>query len=254
MKSLVVAKYTFSEFLQSKILYNVFFLSIGLFILTYVASEFTYGVPQKVALDFGVGATSISTVLISIFLGANLILKEIENRTLYMVLSRPIDRSSFILGKLIGLMGIIFLNTIILGSISCALYFFLGGELNYLIPWVFIFIFIEALIVLLVVICFSLVTNVVLAVVNTIVVYIASYAIYEASSLSYVVSREGLNSFLKVFSFILPSLSKFNLKDFVLYEHSLSSGFIGWGLLYGVCYILFLFFVCTTIFSNKNLD
>lgn len=254
MKSLIVAKYTFSEFLQSKILYNVFFLSIGLLVLTYVASEFTYGVPRKVALDFGIGASSISTVLISIFLGANLILREIENRTLFMVLSRPITRSSFFLGKILGLMGIIFLNTFILGSISCAIYFFLGGEFSSLIPIAFIFIFLEALIVLLVVICFSLVTNVILAVVNTIVVYIASYAIFEASSLKYVMNREGLSSLLDVFSFFLPSLSKFNIKDYILYEQNLSPGFIGLGFTYGICYILFLFFLSSTIFSNKNLD
>ncbi|PIK14475.1 ABC transporter permease subunit [Halobacteriovorax sp. JY17] len=254
MKSFTIAKYTFSEFLQSKILYNVFFLSLGLFVLTYVASEFTYGVPNKIALDFGFGAASISTLLISIFLGANLIVREVENRTLYMILSRPISRAEFIVGKTLGLVGIVFLNTVILGSVSLSLYFLMGGAWSYLIPFVFFFIVLEAIIVLLVVILFSLVTSTVLAVVNTLVIYISSYAIYEVSHTTFVENNILFKKVLSVGSYILPGLSNFNIKDYVLYEKIIALPNLGYGILYGLSYIMFLLLLCVTIFNQKNLD
>ena len=92
-----IAKYTFVEIYKGKILYNVLLIGIGLILLTYVASEFTYGVPSRVALDFGLGTLYLSSVGIALFLGATLISKELENRTVYMILSRPLKRSSFLL-------------------------------------------------------------------------------------------------------------------------------------------------------------
>ena len=106
----IIAFYTFKEIFKSKILLNVFFAGLGLMVLTYVATEFTYGVPQRVSLDIGLGMLSISSLAISLFLGVGLLSKEIDSRTVYMVIARPVHRSSFIVGKLIGLMGIQALN------------------------------------------------------------------------------------------------------------------------------------------------
>jgi len=254
VKSLTVAKYTFSEFIQSKVLYNIFFLSLGLLVLTYVASEFTYGAPNKVALDFGLGAASISTLLISIFLGANLIVREIENRTLYMITSRPITRTEFLLGKMIGLIGIVIINTLILASVSLSLYFFLGGEWSNLIIFSFIFIILEAIIVLLVVILFSLVTNTILAVVNTLVVYVSSYAIYEVGKTTFASNNIVFKKMIEVGNFILPSLSNFNIKEYILYEKMIETPNLLYGFSYGVVYICFLLFIAILIFNKKNLD
>lgn len=254
MKSLTVAKYTFSEFLQSKILYNVFFLSLGLLLLTYVASEFTYGVPKKVALDFGLAASSISTLLISIFLGSNLIVSEVENRTLYMTLSRPISRLQFIVGKSLGLIGIVCVNTIILGGVSISLYFLMGGDWTYLIFFAFLFIILEAIIVLLVVIFFSLITNTILAVVNTLVLYISSYAVYEVGNTTFANNNLFFKKIILVSSHVLPSLSSFNIKDYILYEKVISPPSLGFGVLYGLSYIIFMFMLCIVTFNQKNLD
>lgn len=254
MKSLTVAKYTFSEFVQSKVLYNIFFLSLGLLVLTYVASEFTYGVPNKVALDFGLGASSISTLLISVFLGANLIVREVENRTLYMIISRPISRTQFLLGKMIGLIGIVVVNTFILASVSLSLYFFMGGEWNNLIPFSFLFIILEAIIVLLVVILFSLVTNTILAVVNTLVLYISSYAIYEVGKTTFASNNIVFEKIINIGTYLLPSLSSFNIKEYILYEKLIDVPNLLYGLLYGLAYIGFLLFTSIAIFNQKNLD
>src|SRR6476659_1520795 len=128
MKTLTIAFYTFKEIWKSKILLNVFFVGIGLMIVTYVATEFTYGVPERVALDFGLGMLSLSSLSISLFLGVTLLSKEIESRTIYMVISRPVPRYVFILGKIFGLLGIQGLNILILSSMSLLSVVLLGGK------------------------------------------------------------------------------------------------------------------------------
>ena len=84
----IIAKYTFFEVLKSRILLNVFFLGMALLFFSYTATEFTYGAATKVALDFGLGALSLSAVGIAIFIGVNIVNKEIESRTIYILLSQ----------------------------------------------------------------------------------------------------------------------------------------------------------------------
>ena len=112
-KIYTIAYYTFSEIIKSRILINVAILGLGLMILTYVAFSFTYGEASRVALDFGLGMLSLSSVGIAIFIGVGLLSKEIENRTVYMIISRPVPRYCFILGKILGLMGILILNILL---------------------------------------------------------------------------------------------------------------------------------------------
>ena len=101
IKSLIVAKYTFKELLKSKIVVASLWLGFSVLILTYVTSEYSYGNPAKVAIDFGLGASSLVCLAISIFMGVSLISDEIESRTIYLSLSRPISRSNFLIGKIL---------------------------------------------------------------------------------------------------------------------------------------------------------
>lgn len=119
-KILIVAKYTLKEILKSKVLYITLVIGVALMIVTYVATEFTYGVPEKVSLDFGLGMLSLSSIGISIFMGATLLPNEIDSRTVYMVISRPVPRWVFITGKVVGLIGVLAVNFAILSAMTLA--------------------------------------------------------------------------------------------------------------------------------------
>ena len=155
-KTLIVAKYTFIEVYRSKVMLSIFFMAIGLILVTYIASEFAYGAPAKVALDFGFGLTSISNLIMAIFIGSTLLSKEIENRTLYMILSRPLSRTSFMLGKVAGLSSVLAINTTILGLVTVGIYCFLGGKPSGLMFWTGWFSLVEAFIIMLFAILFSI--------------------------------------------------------------------------------------------------
>ena len=127
-KITTISYYTAKEIIKSKILLNTLIIGVGLFIATYVAYNFTYGAPDRVALDFGLGTLSLSTVGIALFIGAGILSNEIDSRTVYLVISRPVSRSSFLLGKLIGLFIVLALNVLILSTITLSLYFFIGGD------------------------------------------------------------------------------------------------------------------------------
>ena len=192
-KTFLIAKYTFKQLLKSKIMFNCFWLGLALMLFTYITSEFSFGNPKIIAMDFGVGISSLASVAVAIFLGVSLLSEEIESRTVYITLSRPVARTSFIFGKILGMSLILLLNTLIILSCSLIIYFFFGGEWSSLILIYLIFSMFESLLVLLVVIFFSLITNKVLSVMNTLVIFLLGHAIPNSLDINMVQN----NTFLK---------------------------------------------------------
>jgi ABC-type transport system involved in multi-copper enzyme maturation permease subunit len=253
-KTLTIAHYTFKEIWKSKILLNVFFVGIGLMVVTYVATEFTYGVPERVALDFGLGMLSISSLGISLFLGVGLLSREIESRTVYMVISRPVPRYAFIIGKLLGLIGIQAINVIILATMTMTATKLLGGDITSLIIWAIVFIFLESIMLLMVVVLLSLMANNILSVLFSLVLLLLGHAVKETQEINFLSDNPVIVKILDVYHFILPAFYKLNLKDFVIYKNDLPMSYLAGNFLYGVLYSIFLLVAVVLIFNRKNID
>lgn len=253
-KIFIVARYTFLQILKSKILYSTLVIGVALVVLTMVAAEFTYGVPERVALDFGLGMLSLSSLGIALFMGANLLSQEVDSRTVYMVISRPVPRWVFILGKVSGLMAVLSANILILSLMTLVSVLLLGGELSTLTILAFLFNLLEALLLLLVVVFFSLFSNPILASLISLVLLISGHAVKETQVIGFVQNRPALGQILEVYHLVLPGFYKLNLKDFVIYEQALNSSYL-WGAFgYGTLYSAFLLLMVILIFNNKNLN
>lgn len=251
---LVVTKYTFIEVYRSKLMVSLLMIAIALIVISYVASEFAYGAPAKVALDVGLGVMSISNVIISIFIGSTLLSKEIEQRTLYMILSRPISRVSFLFGKILGLSSVLLINTVALGTLSIFLFKFFQGDIQPLFGWAIYFSFLEAFIVMIFAILFSLITNTTLSVIYTITVFIIGHALNETSKLLLLKLSPVLKAILEISFIILPNFYRLNLKDFILYQQTVSINYLIMTHLYIIIYLGALLMATSLIFKNKNLD
>jgi len=253
-KIFTIAKYTFKELVKSKVLLNVIFLGLGLLLVTFVAYSFTYGEPSKIALDFGLGTLSLSSVAIAIFIGVGILYKEIESRTVYMIISRPVPRFSFIIGKILGLIGILVINILILATITLSLYFSIGGEFQSLILWAVGFIILESVLVLLVVSVLSLISTQTISVILTVISYICGHAISGIKLTSTYKLNSSFQVLIDLYHFILPGFYKLNLKDFVLYEQKVEYSYLFASMTYGLLYSGFLIMLAIIIFDKKNLD
>ncbi len=253
-KILIISFYTLKEILKSRILYVTLLIGIALMVVTYVATEFTFGVPEKVALDFGLGMLSLSSLGISLFMGATLLPNEINSRTVYMVISRPVPRWVFITGKIIGLMSVLLINIAFLSVLTLLCSYLLGGEINQAIIFAILFNVLECMLLLLVVVFFSLFCNTILSTSISLLVLMLGHAIKETQNIGFVESRAFIKTVLEVYHLILPGFYKLNLKDFVIYNQTIETSYILNSFLYGSCYSLFLFCLIVVIFNRKNLD
>jgi len=253
-KTAIVAKYTFIEVYRSKVMLSVVFIALGLLSISYISSEFAYGAPAKVALDVGFGLTSISNLIMGIFIGSTLLSKEIENRTLYMILSRPISRTSFMLGKVVGLSSVLVINTFLLSLVSMWIYSYLGGKISPLMYWASLFSFIEAFIIMLFAVMFSLITSNALAIIYTITVWVVGHTMSATSKILFAKINIFFNYTLKIVSGVIPDLEKINLKDLLIYEQTISLNYLISAQFYVLMYIAALLLIISFLFKNKNLD
>ncbi len=251
MNVLLIAKQSFKEIYQSKVLMNILFLGVLLLLLTFVVSEFSYGVAEKVTLDIGLGLISLSGVAISLFLGSRLIVNEVENRTLYMVLVRPVARYEFLLGKVIGLAAIVFLNLIALFSLLLVLYFALGGSWDDMIGWTLFFVYMESLLVLVMSLFFSLFSNPIISIMVTLTMFIAGHGVETVKETHLYQKDDLLRGFVDFYTQWLPNFDKLNLKNYVLYNKFLPNDWFLVASGYSFTWV-FVFIVFAIVLFNKK--
>ena len=100
---LAVAQNTFLEAIRDRILYGFLFFAISLILFSLVIGQLSINEEVRATIDIGMGGISLFAVLMAIFLSISLFHKEIERRTLYTILARPISRTTYLLGKYLGL-------------------------------------------------------------------------------------------------------------------------------------------------------
>jgi ABC-type transport system involved in multi-copper enzyme maturation permease subunit len=250
----VIARFTFKEFIKSKILISILALSFFLFLFTFITSELTYSTVVRVILDVGLGMATISAVGMAIFLGANLLSQEIENRTLYMVLSKGVTRPEFFIGKSLGLILFLLLSTFILGGQTFVLGVMKGWNFTPLYFWVCFFIFIESVMVLLLTILFSIITNRYLTIFFVFTLYTIGHSLDGALQSKMAKLNPFLAKMLSLFDIVLPMFYKLNFKDFLLYRADIDMNVLNLSLSYAFVYCLGLFLLNIEIFRKKDLD
>src|ERR1700729_2630130 len=106
-----IASNTFREAVRDRVLYNLIAFALLLSGAAIFVGQISFGIERLVVVNLGLSAVSIFGVVIAIFIGIGLVSKEIEKKTLYTVLSRPVRRLEFIVGKFFGLAGTLVVNT-----------------------------------------------------------------------------------------------------------------------------------------------
>ena len=111
---LVIAKNTFRENVRDKVLYNLILFAFIIIFSSLLIGQLSLGNGVKIILDLGLASISIFGMVIAVFLGIGLVYKELDKRTIYALLAKPIRRHEFILGKYLGLLYTLFINVAVM--------------------------------------------------------------------------------------------------------------------------------------------
>jgi len=131
MKILTIGRNTFRENIRDKILYNLILFALLMILSSIALGQLTLGHEAKVIVDLGLGSISIFGTLIAIFIGISLVYKELEKRTVYALLAKPIHRWEFITGKYLGLLFTLLVNVAIMAAGLMLTLLYQGGIERY---------------------------------------------------------------------------------------------------------------------------
>lgn len=111
VRIIAVATNTFREAVRDRVLLGVVGAALGMLLFTLAIGELSLNENARVVFDLGLGSVSLFSVLVSVFLGSALLYKEIERKTLYVILPKPLHRHEFLLGKYFGIVltGLVFI-------------------------------------------------------------------------------------------------------------------------------------------------
>src|SRR5256885_9720585 len=118
-----IAINVFREAVRDKVLYNLVLFAVVLTAASYLIGQLTAGQDVKIIKDLGLSATAVFGLFIAVFIGIGLVSKEVERRSIYALLAKPIQRHQLVLGKYVGLVFTLAVNVSVM---AVALYFVLA--------------------------------------------------------------------------------------------------------------------------------
>lgn len=248
-----IARNTFREAVRDRILYNLVVFVLLITASAIVLGELTAGQEARTIVNLGLSAMLIFGAFISIFVGVSLVSKEIERRTLYAVLSKPVGRGEFIAGKYLGLCLTLLVNVVIMGAgVSLALLYVGGGSLAFSIWGAVFLIFLELAILTAVAILFSSFSSPALSALLTFLIFIIGNFSASLRDFAENLGSQGAKVFFNFLYYFLPNLSHYSFITNAAHGDMPSFNLIGSAFLYALVYISILTAASILIFSRRN--
>ncbi|MGA1824348.1 MAG: ABC transporter permease, partial [bacterium] len=226
MKLNTIAINTFREAIRDRILYNILIFALIIIGLSTVMGNFTIGEARRIILDVGLASISIFGVLIAVFVGIGLVYKEISKKTIYNILSKPVTRYQFLLGKYFGLLLTLFVNVFIMAIGFLSILYFLYDVFNLNVFLAIALIFMELMIITSIAIMFSTFSTPTLSAIFTLSVYVIGHLSHDLIQLKQKVGSAIVRSFITLFYYLLPNLDNFNIRSQVVHQLPLKPQYI----------------------------
>jgi Cu-processing system permease protein len=248
-----VARMTVVEARRNRITWSLLLFCLVLVLTALLMQELTYVAFDRIVRDVGLAAINLIGVLLAIFLGVTSVTREIERRIVYFVLAKPISRTEYLIGKLIGIWLVLFLS---LGAML-ALFLLENLVFSFAIAPILAYAFWLLMIELLVLTSFSILASGFTSSIMSAFMSGGLYLIGHLSSDLYLFGSKSKSSIIRAFSsllfYLLPDLERLNFKTqaSVLSEVPFSTvaSATGYGLLYALAFMA----LAIALFSRRDL-
>jgi ABC-type transport system involved in multi-copper enzyme maturation permease subunit len=248
-----VALNTYRETVRDKVLYNLVLFALLMIASSYVLGKISIYQEVKIIKDLGLASISIFGMVIAIFIGIGLVSKEIDRRTLYGILPKPISRSQFLLGKYFGLCLTLLVNVAVMTAGLYALLLLMEEPFEAgLLKAVFL-IYLKLALLVAIAILFSTFTSAILAGLFAGFFYVAGYLSVELKNLDTVVESSFLPQLTRLLYYVLPNFKNFDVKAQVVAGDPVPLSQLGWSAAYAAIYVTLLLVASGWIFRRKNL-
>ncbi|NOT43983.1 MAG: ABC transporter permease [Acidobacteria bacterium] len=262
---LQVAGSVFRESVRDRVLYNLVAFAVLLIAVSFLLGQLTAGQDVKIIKDLGLAAIGTFGLLIAVFIGVGLVWKEVEKRSIYSLLSKPVRRHEFILGKFCGLGLTLVVNVAVM---SVAFYLVLGWLAWRETPEVraswaapatdpamlkaVLLITVELLLVTAIALFFSTFSSPFLSVLMTVALWVIGSLSTDLRDLGTVVDAPVAAGLARGLYYILPNFSAFDVKAEVVHGVPVGAGYVALTTVYGAVYLAFVLAAAVAVFARRD--
>ena len=260
-----IAVHAFRESVRDKVLYNLVLFAVLMISASYLVGQLTAGQDVKIIKDLGLSATSVFGLFIAVFIGIGLVSKEVERRSIYTVLSKPVRRHELILGKYLGLVLTLAVNLAIMAvafytvlgymSVTESEEFRRGWEAPATDPRMltaFLLIFVQLMLVTAIALFFSTFSSSILSAALTFALYVTGHFNTDLRNIGDIVDSPTAAIVAAGVSYVLPDMSAFDVSANVVHAQPVSAGYVILTSGYALIYIALLLIGAMFVFSRRD--
>jgi ABC-type transport system involved in multi-copper enzyme maturation permease subunit len=260
-----IALNVFRESVRDKVLYNLVLFAIILMAASYLIGQLTAGQDVKIIKDLGLSATSFFGLFIAVFIGIGLVSKEVERRSVYSLLAKPIHRYQMVVGKYAGLVLTLTVNIAIMAAAQYVVLAYLGWgvppdvqrawdapALDPAILKAVVLILVELMVITAIALFFSTFSTPILSAAFTFGFFVVGHFSTDLRNFEQVVDSPAAAKLARGLYWILPNLAQFDIKTQVVHAQPVPLGYMLVTSAYAAFYIAVLLVAAVVIFSRRD--
>ena len=250
MNVLTIAAQTFTEARRNRVFYSLFLFALVVVLSSIIFTEVTTTTMDRVLKDTGLAAINVFALALTIFAGVGIINREIDRRSIYTVLAKPVSRFGYILGKWLGLVSII-LATSTLMFVGLLVVMTILTDIHAGIFLGFLGVLLEVMVLgAVAVLCSTFTTSFISAFICA-AVYFSGHLSNEF--LRVVRKSHGVRRFVgEAIYYLVPNLERFNFKYNATYDVTVASGTLLAVVLFGVAYAGAALLAAVIVFQRRD--
>jgi ABC-type transport system involved in multi-copper enzyme maturation permease subunit len=260
-----IAINVFRESVRDKVLYNLVLFAILMIGASYLIGQLTAGQDVKIIKDLGLSAISMFGLFIAVFIGIGLVSKEVERRSIYALLAKPVHRYQIVLGKYAGLMLTLAVNVAIMaGALYAVLVYTSWGvsdasqrawdapALDPALLKAVALMLVELMLITAMALFFSTFSTPMLSAAFTFGLFIAGHFSADLRNFDQVVDSPAAVRLARGLYWILPNLAQFDVKAQVVHGQPVPLGYMALATGYAALYVSMLLAIAMFVFSRRD--
>jgi len=248
-----IALNTFREAIRNRILYLLLVFAVLMISFSQILSLLTVGSEEKIIKDFGLASIDVFGVLTSVFIGVGLVSREIERRTVYTLLAKPIHRFEFVLGKFGGLVITLLVNTLVM-MLWFLLIVSLKGMFDPRLLVAVALLYLQFVLITALAVLFSCLSSPILSSVMTLALYVIGHLLWSFGLLRAKIAAPAGKAICSILYYLLPNLGNFDVKTQAVHGLPIPARTIGFAVLYLVLYGTAVLAGACAIFERRELQ
>jgi ABC-type transport system involved in multi-copper enzyme maturation permease subunit len=255
-RSLAIAGNTLREALRERLLYNLVFFGVAVTVASLTVSQLTLGEQYRIIADVATSSTQLFGLLIAVFLGVSLVAREVDRRTCYAVLARPVSRAEFVLGKFLGLLVTVTVNLAVMAAVSALALLSYRGNASFLgsgFAAAFGLMVAQFAVAVGLAVLFASFTTPTLATIFTLSILGSGFLFSEVREFWLVAKQADLKVLVRVLDVLLPNMGLLDAKEALTYGDPVTLGSFLARAGYGFGYAAVLVALAALIFSRRDI-